>query len=113
MEEKETMSSEWIDRAEKFGRVVLWLSLAAACVIVPIEYVGAKRAEARAVTKAEADLQDALRKAEARADGLHKELHHERLTISSMGGYLSEISYASAQGNLWFTNVSGRTGRSA
>ncbi|HSQ68378.1 MAG TPA: hypothetical protein VLM85_34450 [Polyangiaceae bacterium] len=99
--------SVWIDRTEKIGRFLLWLALAAAVVIVPIEYVGHKREQ----SKAEADLQEAVKKAEAKADELEKAKERTpRITLASVGTVLSGISYSKAQGSLLFTNVSSRAG---
>lgn len=103
-------TTPWLDRLEKAGRLVLWLSIASACLIVPITYMGLKKAEKREETKTEAELQAAIKKAEARAEELEKLHKPRRLTLASMGGYLSGLSYSTAQGNLWFTNVSPRTG---
>lgn len=103
----------WSDRIEQTARVLLWLAIASACVIVPVAYVNEKRAE----SKVEADLQAAAKQAVAKADQLEKTKEKEeadnkphRLTLASMGPYMSGINYSSAQGNLWFTNVSPRTG---
>jgi hypothetical protein len=98
----------WFDRIEKVGRVVLWLAIASAFVIVPVSYISQKRAEA----KAEAELHEEVKKAEARADDLEKEKDKRpnRLTLASMGAYVYGINYSLAQGNLTFTNVSPRTG---
>jgi len=98
-----------LDRTEKVVRILLWMSIASACVIVPIEYIGQKRA----ATKAEAELQEAVKKAEAKAEDLEKHLHDaksHRVTLASMGPYLASINYSTAQGNLWFTNVSPHAG---
>jgi len=97
----------WIDRIEKLGRLVLWLALAAAVVIVPIEYVNHKHEE----SKAEAELKEAVKKAEAKADELEKaKAPSPRITLASMGTVLSGISYSKATGSVLFTNVSSRTG---
>ncbi|MGO9837359.1 MAG: hypothetical protein ACLP1X_24455 [Polyangiaceae bacterium] len=96
----------WLDRIEKTGRLVLWLSIASACVIVPIAYVGQKRAE----TKAEAELQAAVKKAEAKVEELEKGNKPGRVTFASVGSYMSAINYDKAQGSLWFSNVSPRGG---
>jgi|HubBroStandDraft_4_1064222.scaffolds.fasta_scaffold741212_2 hypothetical protein len=98
--------TSWLDRFEKSGRLVLWLSIASACVIVPIAYVSQKRAE----TKAEAELQAAVKKAEAKVEELEKGNKPGRVAFASIGAYMSSISYDKAQGNLWFTNVSPRGG---
>lgn len=80
-------------------------------MIVPIAYISQKNAEKRAATQAEAELAEAVKKAEARADELERKTKSRRLTFASMSGaYLSGVSYSSAQGNLWFTNASPRSG---
>ena len=99
-----------LDRIEKVGRVVLWFAIASACVVLPIEYVLHKNALKREETKAEAELQTAVKRAEAKADELEKRNKSRRLTLASMGPYISGIHYSTAQGDLWFTNVSHRTG---
>jgi uncharacterized membrane protein len=97
----------WIDRVEKIGRLMLWLALAAAVVILPIEYVNHKRE----ATKEEQELKDEAKKAEERADALEKaKAENPRITLASLGGFLSGINYTKAEGGLFFTNVSQRTG---
>lgn len=101
--------NSWLDRIETTARVLLWLAIASACVIVPIAYISQKRAE----TKAEADLQEAVKKAEAKVDELAKEKETNkphRLALASIGTYMSSIDYSTAQGNLWFSNVSAHGG---
>lgn len=99
--------STWIDRIEKVGRLLLWLALAAAVVILPIEWVSHKRES----TKAEEALQEELKKAEAKADELEKaRTTKARIPLASLGTYLSGLSYSKAQAGLMFTNVSTRTG---
>jgi hypothetical protein len=96
----------WFDRIEKTGRVILWLSIASACVIVPIAYTNQKRAE----TRAEADLQASVKRSEAKVEELENASKPHRLTLASMGTYLSALNYTTSQGSLWFTNVSARAG---
>ena len=103
--------AQWIDRIEKIGRVILWLSIASACVIAPIEYVR--------LHKTEAELREAARKADEElkaAEKAEKAAHEShRLAFASMGvdgRYLAALvpSAPGDQGSLWFTNVSPRTG---
>lgn len=55
-----------LDRIEKGARIALWLAIASACVIVPLAYMNEKRAQ----SKAEAALQEEVKKAEEHADEL-------------------------------------------
>jgi hypothetical protein len=97
----------WIDRIEKLGRLMLWLALAAAVVILPIEYVNSKRE----ATKAEQDLKDEAKKADERADALEKaKAESPRIALASLGTFLTGINYSKAEGGLYFTNVSPRAG---
>jgi hypothetical protein len=88
--------------------VVLWLSIASACVIAPIEYVH--------LHKTEAELREAARKADEElkaAEKAEKAAHEpHRLSFASMGTFMSGLVPAAGvdQGKLWFTNVSPRTG---
>jgi hypothetical protein len=94
----------WIDRIEKIGRVVLWLSLASACVIAPVEYMRQHRTEAES--------REAARKADE-AEKAEKAVHEpHRLAFASMGMFMSVLVPNSSgdQGKLWLTNVSSRTG---
>jgi hypothetical protein len=95
-----------IDRIEKIGRFILWLSIASAWVILPIAYFGQKRAE----TKAEAELQDAVKKAETKVEELEKGSKPKRIALASIGPYLAGLNYSTAQGNLWLSNVSAHGG---
>jgi hypothetical protein len=100
-----------IDRIEKIARLVLWLALSSAVVILPIAYISHKAEETKAEV-ALAEVKDAVKKAEAKAEELEKEKKNKsnRITLASMGTFLSWISYAKAEGNLVFTNVSARAG---
>ncbi len=98
-----------LDRLEKGGRLVLWLSIAAACLIAPIEYGRQHRVEA--------DKQEAQRKADderQKAEDERKEKErtgeNDRLTLASMGTILRRLDYAAAEGHVYFTNVSARAG---
>lgn len=91
-----------IDKLEKAGRLVLWLTLTAAVVL---GIVGVKRwsEEMDAVRAELAASKDQLRKAlEPKGP--------ERLPPSGMGAYHSWISTTSAVGHGHFTNVSPRSG---
>ena len=94
----------WIDRVEKLGRLVLWLTLAATVVIVPIEYAKAQRLEAQ--------LQESARKA---ALALEKELKakvekSDRLPLKGMPAVMRSLNVQTASGHVYFTNVSPRSG---
>lgn len=110
MDDPQVSPKSWLDHVEKAARVVLWLSIASACVIAPIQYISFRNAEKRAATKAEAELQELVKKGEARVEEREKRTKSRRLTLASMGAYISGLSYSAAQGNLWVTNVSPRTG---
>jgi hypothetical protein len=99
----------WIDRIEKIGRVILWLSIASACVIAPIEYVR--------LHKTEVELREAARQADEElkaAEKAEKAAHEpHRLAFASMRAHFMSALVPSApgeQGKVWFTNVSPRTG---
>jgi hypothetical protein len=100
-----------IDRIEKIARLVLWLALSSAVVILPIAYISHKAEETKAEV-ALAEQKDALKKAEEKLDEIDKAKKNKsnRITLASVGTFLSWISYAKAEGNLVFTNVSARTG---
>lgn len=52
-----------------------------------------------------------MKRAEARAEDLEKKSKSRRLTFAPMSGsYLSSVAYSAAQGALWFTNTSSRSG---
>jgi hypothetical protein len=101
----------WIERFERIGRLVLWLSLASVCVIIPIEYVRQHKAEVQrdeAVRAAE----DEAKKAEAKlAEQIKASADKSTLlSLGSMGEYLTALNTSNATGQLWFTNVSARAG---
>ena len=94
----------WIDRFEKVGRLVLWLTLASTVVILPLEYIKQKRSESQ--------LQEAARK---EALALEKELKakaekSDRLPLAGMFPLMRALNTANASGYVWFTNVSPRAG---
>jgi hypothetical protein len=99
-------SISWVDGIEKGARVLLWLSIASVCVLVPIGYIGQKRTE----TEAEIAMREALKNAEAKVEGIEKANAPHRLSLASMGTWFSAINYTTAEGSLWFTNVSPRAG---
>ena len=92
----------WIDRCEKVGRFVLWLVLAAAVLLVPIEYIKQQRAESA--------LREAVRKEELLRAKAEKEKAEksERLPLESMRPALTLLD--GATGRIWFSNVSARSG---
>ena len=94
----------WIDRFEKIGRLVLWLTLASTVVIAPIEYIKQKRAEEQ--------MQEAARKEFVAAERAAKDkaAKSERISLRSMGLIMRALSVPNASGHVWFTNVSSRTG---
>jgi hypothetical protein len=94
-----------IDRLEKTGRLVLWFTLAAACMLVVLGY--AKQQEslmsaAASLHAAEQHRTEAKQKEEERGP--------TRLTIKSMGSAFSSFNEDRATGEVWFTNVSPRSG---
>ena len=94
----------WIDRLEKLGRLVLWLSLASVCVLVPLG-IAAQHSKEEALERAEREATKQL--AALKAEPPPKP---ERLTLKSMGMYLGALRKDHAEGQVWFTNVSPRTG---
>ena len=99
------MKMPWIDRFEKLGRLLLWLTISLVLVAMPVAFVKRHRGEQElreSLQKAEVQLAEALkpRKPEAPA----------RLPLSSMGTFLSSLNQSTAAGHLWFTNVSSQAG---
>jgi hypothetical protein len=94
----------WMNGIETAARTVLYLAIASACVLAPIEYIKQHSAET--------ELKDAARKAQQDlAEALEKKAEKPvRFTIASMGPSLTLLSPSNAQGQLWFTNVSSRAG---
>ncbi len=80
-------------------------------VILPIAYIGHKAEDAKAEA-AEAELKDAVRKAQDKADEIEKAKKNKsnRITLTSLGTFLSGINYTKAEGGLFVTNVSARIG---
>lgn len=92
----------WIDRFEKIARIILWLVVAAAVLLVPIEYIKQQRVESA--------LREAIRKEDlsrARAEK-EKAEKSDRLPLESLRPALRVLD--GVTGRLWFSNVSNRTG---
>jgi hypothetical protein len=100
-----------IDRIEKIARLLLWLALSSAVVILPIAYIGHKAEETKAEV-ALAEQKGAVKKAEEKLEEIDKAKKNKsnRIALASVGTFLSGISYTKADGSLMFTNVSARTG---
>jgi hypothetical protein len=101
-----------VDRLEKIGRLVLWLTLAATCVIIPLEYGKRQAAAQREVSAAEkaqqalkAQLEELQEAAAADSDE-----GPERITLESVGPAMRRLDEDRAQALIWFTNVSARAG---
>lgn len=99
----------WIEHGEKLARLLLWLALAAAVVIVPIEYVKHHRLEAAA---RESVRQEGIKRAKeekAAAEVAKAESEKiKRLPLSSFRPVLTLLD--GTIGRLWITNVSERSG---
>jgi hypothetical protein len=97
----------WIDRGEKIARLLLWLTLAAATLIVPIEYIKQRRfeAEVRESVRREDGERARREKAAAEAEKAHAE---KSIRMSLSGPELMALD--GSTGRLWFTNVSSRAG---
>jgi hypothetical protein len=105
-------SPHWVDRIEKVGRGVLWLAMASACILAPVEYVRLHTAEAEAkeaARKAEAQAKADAEKAEKEEKAAHEP---HRLSLASMGSVIRGLALTAAgeQGSVWVTNVSPRHG---
>jgi hypothetical protein len=100
-----------VDRLEKIGRLVLWLTLAATCVIIPLEYTKRQAAAQREVSAAQAK-QDALaaQLEEMRAAAAKRASGPERITLASVGPFMHVLNEERARAEIWFTNVSPRAG---
>jgi hypothetical protein len=100
-----------LDRIEKGGRLVLWLSLASACLIAPIEYARQHRAEVE-MQEARRKADDEREKQKADEERKTKEAtgENDRLTLASMGAFLRRLDYSTGEGHVYFTNVSPRAG---
>jgi hypothetical protein len=92
----------WIDHLEKLGRLLLWLTIVSAFVIVSLGYAKHDRAEG--------ELRIALQKAKDQLADAMKPKPIERLEITSMGTFLYGLNQATGIGHVTFTNVSPRSG---
>jgi hypothetical protein len=98
-----------IDRVEQLARVFLWLAIGSACIVLPIAYFGHRSAEA--------DLKAAADKAHAAAEKAQEQIRiaekaaeEQRLSLGSMGMYMTALTPSTAAASLWITNVSPRKG---
>lgn len=94
----------WIDRIEKAGRLVLWLTLASAVVLVPVIYIKQSQSaeEARKEELAKAKEEQVKAKEEAEKS--------DRLSVASLGMIITSLNESTAIGRVWFSNVSPRSG---
>lgn len=98
-----------VDKLEKLGRLVLWLTLASGCMLVVL---GLARWQSEAAA-ASASLRAATEREQKR---LEKEAAKpqvpagHRLSLKSMGRVMRALDISGAQGAVWFTNVSQRSG---
>ena len=96
----------WSDRLEKVGRAVLWLTLALMFVMVPLamlRYQFALAEDKAEATKVQEKLTADL--AQQKADNGPK-----RLLLTSMGSVMRSLNFSTAEGRMYFTNVSSRSG---
>lgn len=99
----------WIDKTEKLGRFLLWIVISAVLIIgfavAPLMYVkqSSKETELRKALDESASKLAAAVKEQA-------EPPSQRISIESMGPLMTGLNYKTAQGLLWFTNVSPRSG---
>lgn len=96
----------WIDRIEKVGRLLLWLTLASAVVLVPITYIK----QAQVAEAARKEEQAFARKASEAAAKAAEDKKPVRLTLASMGAIIRSLDTSRAKGAVWFSNVSARAG---
>lgn len=94
----------WIDRIEKAGRLVLWLTLASAVVLVPVMYINQSQSaeETRKAEQARAKEDEAKAKEDAERS--------DRLSVASLGTIITSLNESTAIGRVWFSNVSPRNG---
>ena len=97
-----------IERAEKGARLVLWLALSAASVMVSLGVVKERKVEA----DTQARIKEATRAAEEKFESLQKSVSDRtsRIPFESIGNGLTALNVENATGQLWFTNVSPRSG---
>jgi hypothetical protein len=93
----------WIDRLEKAARLVLWLTLASAVVLVPLAYINVRQA-------AEREREEATRRAEELARRATEPPKESRLLLSSTGLSMRALDEDTATGRVYFSNVSPRSG---
>lgn len=91
---------------ERAGRLILWLTLAAVCITIPIGMFGRDKAAAEALAQEKAAAEAKQKKADALAAEEAKK--PERLLLSSMGGIIRGLDRN--VGSVWFTNASARAG---
>jgi hypothetical protein len=96
------MAMLWIDRLEKLGRLLLWLAIASAMVILPVAFTRHGREQEK--------LREALQNAEAQLADALKPKKPDRLTFKSMGMFLSALNRTNSNGEVWFTNLSPQAG---
>ncbi len=94
-----------IDKIEKVGRFVLWVTMAACFALVPL---GVYRYRVAAEASAERERQEAREQAETAAR--LKAERPPRMTLAGMGPLLTAFEPRRAQGHVWFTNVSSKSG---
>lgn len=97
-----------VERAEKFGRMLLWLALAATIVMVPLGLARERKTEADTLAR----IKDATRASEEKFAALQQATSDKalRIPLDSIGNGLTSLNTTNATGQLWFTNVSPRAG---
>lgn len=95
-----------IDGVEKLGRLVLWLALSSVCVLIPFGAIEQHRDEEKRRKLAQAQEE----KVAAALETAKTDLVPARLSFKSMGPSMRALSTAKAEGRLWFTNISSRSG---
>lgn len=93
-----------IEKLEHGGRLVLWLSLASAVMLAPIMYIRQRGVESQL---AETARQEELAKAKEAEKAAQRS---DRLSFASMGPVIRALNASTAVGELWFSNVSPRSG---
>jgi hypothetical protein len=97
----------WIDRGEKIARLLLWLALAAAMLIAPIEYIKQRRFEAEVRESVRREDLERARREKAAAEAA-KAQTEKSIRMSPSGAQLMLLD--GSTGRLWFSNVSSRAG---
>ena len=93
---------EWPETAEKTTRAILWVTLSSVFVLVPITVIG--------MSKTEAQLKEDAKKAEERIAELSKPPKVDRFALKGAGAAMTALNVSEAEGRLFFTNVSPRSG---